>query len=1023
MKSRTWTKAVSLVLALVLIVGSVPAVSAAEQNAPDLSLPAAEKMTVEPVTETTPSDADPPPEETKPVETTVPAETEPPETTLPGNTGEETEPTQAPEPTEETEPAAVPAEATKPTDPQPSEDYVAPNADDLYKVNNRNPEGLDVPEGMTEEEFLNQLAAYGIGTLAAPTGNSMGPEFEAWTKRYTGTGVEGDYGKYTTVYYNGTEKSIKQYSFKYIRDSSGTYHEVYCINPPKDFADDGYTPSEGTFDSNWFRKFGISQSQARAITLALLYGCPNGTSSSRGSAQFYAERAATQTIIWEILCTNESGTYLRSSTFPYKCNDDRIYRAFATSYFYYGYPGESAESYHTASGDLFKNAYKAISDKMAAHGELPSFAAGRANQAPTYTMTYNRSTGKFSVTLTDTNNMISKATFPSISGVTFSVSGNQLTITADSADKVPTSATSATLPIPNFVTLPILTWEKGSAQEFASCNVTRNDPTPFYFKLKAENPTGDIEITKHTSSGTSLSGWKFEVFTDSACTNRVATATSGTDGKAKVTGLVAGTYYVREVDESSTYPWWGYDPSVKTVTVTEGGTATVSFNNTLLGRIAVQKITSSGGSLGGWTFEIFSDAACTQLVETITTDTTGKATSGYLAPGTYYVREVDESGTYPWWSYDQSVKVVTVSTGGGTATVSFTNVQNGRISIQKTTNTGKDLGGWQFGIYSDSACTQLVETMTTDESGKATSGYLAPGTYYVKELDDGQHPDWTLESDSKAVTVVAGEMASVGFTNIQNGRIKIIKEFPDTGVEPPLSGWTFRVTDSEGKEIEGSPFTTDHSGAITTGYLAPGTYSVEEILPADSLFEVLSENPQTITVVAGETGSVTFTNAIRTARIEIRKVDPAGNPLAGARFLLEWFDGSQWVPVYTTEEERPMLGETSTVLDADGYLTTGEDGIIAFEGLFPGYPGDPIPYRLTEVEAPSGYLLLTDTAWEGTLLEQEGLSVTLTVHNSPGYSLPEAGGEGLTALPILGALLIAAGILAWRPKKEGEKGR
>ena len=526
-----------------------------------------------------------------------------------------------------------------------------------------------------------------------------------------------------------------------------------------------------------------------------------------------------------------------------------------------------------------------------------------------------------------------------------------------------------------------------------------------------------------------MSGWKFEVFTDSACKNRVATATSGTDGKAKVTGLTAGTYYVREVDESSTYPWWGYDPSVKTVTVTEGGTATVSFNNTLLGRIVVQKITSSGGSLGGWTFEVFSDAACTQLVETMTTDTTGKATSGYLVPGTYYVREVDESGTYPWWSYDQSVKVVTVSTGGGTATVSFTNVQNGRISIQKTTNTGKDLDGWQFGIYSDSACTQLVETMTTDESGKATSGYLAPGTYYVKELDDGQHPDWTLESDSKAVTVVAGETATVNFENIQNGRIKIIKEFPDTGVEPPLEGWQFKVSDSEGKEIIGSPFTVGPDGTDITGYIAPGTYTVEELIPEDSLFECLSENPQTITIAAGETGSVTFTNSIKPARIEIRKVDPMGNPLAGARFLLEWYDGSNWIPVYTTEEDHLMLGETSTVLDPDGYLTTGADGIAAFEGLFPGYPDDPdgpIRYRLTEVEAPSGYLLLTEAAWEGTLLDEEGLSITLTVHNSPGYSLPEAGSDTLARLPILGAVLVSAAILgqAWCEKRKevDEKG-
>ena len=266
------------------------------------------------------------------------------------------------------------------------------------------------------------------------------------------------------------------------------------------------------------------------------------------------------------------------------------------------------------------------------------------------------------------------------------------------------------------------------------------------------------------------------------------------------------------------------------------------------------------------------------------------------------------------------------------------------------------------------------------------------------------------------------------FENIQNGRIKIIKEFPDTGVEPPLEGWQFKVSDSEGKEIIGSPFTVGPDGTDITGYIAPGTYTVEELIPEGSLFECLSENPQTITIAAGETGSVTFTNSIKPARIEIRKVDPMGNPLAGARFFLEWYDGVSWIPVYTTEEDHLVLGEVSTVLDPDGYLTTGADGIAAFEGLFPGYPDDPdgpIRYRLTEVEAPSGYLLLTEAAWEGTLLDQEDLSITLTVHNSPGYSLPEAGSDTLARLPILGAVLVSAAILgqAWCEKrKEVEKG-
>ena len=927
---------------------------------------------VEPTgTEVIVGSTDPPNETIAPPEETEPVETEPPEPT-------ETAPaeTESPETTlpgntgEETEPA--PTEPPEDPDPTVPEEIVS----------------WELEEGDTLTSFANQASDVAPQTLTDGTVITVSSKV-SWYVGYT------EFYWYHENYGTMSDKCSTS-SAVYFKLSDGRIG--FCTQCFKDSVEGNYNPS------GWYRW--IDGTARRGIALILTYGAPNnGDTSDEGIK-------ATALAIWDMA----AGYYTATGTLR----------------------GHGSAPFYSNTSGTIRAKYDEILAKLQRHGKCPSFTTRSKydiGSAQTITLTYDRTSGLYKGSATDTNGVLADFNFTStITGLTFSKSGNTLNITAtDAAAK----QLSAGVTIKN----------RGHEVEVGtdSCTILASadygtdkqliiilddpiDPVPCYFKLKAENPTGDIEITKHTSSGTSLSGWKFEVFTDAACTNRVATATAGADGKAKVTGLVAGTYYVREVDESGTYPWWGYDPSVKTVNVTEGGTATVSFNNTLLGRIAVQKITSSGGSLGGWTFEIFSDAACTQLVETITTDTTGKATSGYLAPGTYYVREVDESGTYPWWSYDQSVKVVTVSTGGGTATVSFTNVQNGRISIQKTTNTGKDLDGWQFGIYSDSACTQLVETITTDESGKATSGYLAPGTYYVKELDDGQYPDWTLESDSKAVTVVAGETASVGFTNIQNGRIKIIKEFPDTGVEPPLEGWQFKVRDSEGKEIIGSPFTVGPDGTDITGYIAPGTYTVEEIFPEDSLFECLSENPQTITIAAGETGSVTFTNSIKPARIEIRKVDPMGNPLAGARFLLEWYDGSNWIPVYTTEEDHLVLGEMSTVLDPDGYLTTGADGIAAFEGLFPGYPDDPdgpIRYRLTEVEAPSGYLLLTGAAWEGTLLDREDLSITLTVHNSPGYSLPEAGSDTLARLPILGAVLVSAAILgqAWCEKrKEVEKG-
>ena len=957
-------RVLALLLVLTLLVGIAPAVFAEEAD------PIGTEVTVG--STDPPNESTAPPDETEPVETTAPAETEPPETaeTAPA----ETDPPETTLPGntgEETEPTTAP---TEPIEPEPTV-----------------PEEI-VPWELEEGDALTSYTDFscGVAPLTLPAGTVITVSSKvSWYVGYT------EFYWYHEKYGAMSDKCSTS-SAVYFKLSDGRIG--FCTQCFRDSVEGNYNPS------GWYRW--IDTTARRGIALALAYGAPNnGDTSDEGIK-------ATALLIWDMAAGyyNRDGSLRGHGTPPFYANTSGTIRA----------------------------KYDSIIAKIKKHGTVPSFATTSKYQVganQTITLTYDRSSGLYKGSATDTNGVLADFNFTStITGLTFSKSGNTLNITATDAAAKQLSA-GVTIKNrghevevgPDSCTI-LASADYGTDKQLIVILDDPIDPVPCYFKLLAVNPTGDIEITKHTSSGSSLSGWKFEVFSDAACKNRVATATSGADGKAKVTGLVAGTYYVREVDESGTYPWWRYDPSVKTVTVTEGGTATVSFNNTLLGRIAVQKITSSGGSLGGWTFEIFSDTACTQLVETITTDTTGKATSGYLAPGTYYVREVDESGTYPWWSYDQSVKVVTVTTGGGTATVSFTNVQNGRIRIRKTTNTGKDLDGWQFGIYSDEGCTQLVETITTDESGKATSGYLAPGTYYVKELDDGQHPDWTLESDSKAVTVVPAGMTTVDFTNIQNGRIKIIKEFPDTGVEPPLEGWQFKVIDSEGKEIEGSPFTVGADGTNITGYIAPGTYTVEEIFPEGSLFECLSENPQTIPIAAGETGSVTFTNSIKPARIEIRKVDPMGNPLAGARFLLEWFDGVSWIPVYTTEEDHLVLGEVSTVLDPDGYLTTGADGIAAFEGLFPGYPDDPdgpIRYRLTEVEAPSGYLLLTEAAWEGTLLDQEDLSITLTIHNAPGYSLPEAGSDTLARLPILGAVLVSAAILgqAWCEKrKEVEKG-
>lgn len=397
----------------------------------------------------------------------------------------------------------------------------------------------------------------------------------------------------------------------------------------------------------------------------------------------------------------------------------------------------------------------------------------------------------------------------------------------------------------------------------------------------------------------------------------------------------------------------------------------------LEGQIQVKKTTNTGQNLSGWKFEIV-DKATNKVVQTVTTDSKGLATATKLPAGEYIVREVGGGDAY--WQLDTSGHTVTV-VAGQTATVTVNNVHRGRIVVQKNAVNGSP-EGWKFEIWQGNT---LVETLTTGADGRAVSKYLLPGNYTVKEIHDrdGTYWEYDVKVEQNA-TVTAGKDTTVTYTNTQYGLLQIVKTMAD-GTSP--AGWVFRVTDSTGQEVPGSPFTTGEDGVILSGKLAPGTYTVEEIIPDDSLYFCDSENPQTVVVTAGATASVSFTNALRPGKINIQKVDTLGNPLSGAVFLLEWStDGKIWNPIVYSESIQ--AGGCSNSNAVDGCITTGADGLASWENLHPG-----LYYRVTEVKAPNGYQLLTEPVFTGKL-PIEDLTVSLRVVNAPIFTLPQTGGMG-----------------------------
>lgn len=341
-------------------------------------------------------------------------------------------------------------------------------------------------------------------------------------------------------------------------------------------------------------------------------------------------------------------------------------------------------------------------------------------------------------------------------------------------------------------------------------------------------------------------------------------------------------------------------------------------------------------------------------------------------------------------------------TGGKDAVDTWLNKEQGIGWFYKKTNTGENVEGWKITIYSDPACTQEVGTITTNEEGRG--GYfLDPGIYYAKETGDeyGRFEDeyWMVDESVQKVEILPHQDTEITFTNVQYGKLKILKTMEDGTT---AAGWQFRVTDAAGAEVEGSSFVTSEDGTILETLL-PGEYTVEEILPEDSLYVCKSENPQKVSVVQGQIAEVTFINGIRTGRITVHKVDTQRNPLSGATFLLEWSeDGALWWPV--TFSETAIKGGCANADLVDGMLTSGEDGILEWTNLHPG-----LQYRLTEVKAPNGYKLLPDFAFSGEL-PADDLTVELTVVNARTFTMPETGAASGTILKVL-SLLTALGCL------------
>ena len=862
---------------------------------------------------------------------------------------------------------------------------------------------------------------------------------------------------------------------------------LYCIEPWRNYAastsgnsvdrDVTLNGSGSTTGSNvWYA---LPSARREAIGLILLYSDQQWdhsisvTTAKKDSNPNVALRIATQILIYEIVCgLRDPNSFNRNSANECGTAGDVFYNAASAS----------------VSG--FASCYNSLVSAIQSAKKIPSFCGSSSGSAPTIQLSGDTGSAY------DSNGVLSAFSFSNGNGAKFSKSGNTLNITR-TGDISESTVFTATRYLPSASNSSYNIWymSGSSYQTTISLYNAGSSGLNAYFKIKAPS-LGNISLTKTTEDGKNLSGWQFGIYSNASCTNLVSGPyTTNSSGKLSVTALTAGTYYVKELgntDSSIDALYSCASTNPQRVTITSGGTASVSFyNKRNTGSVQLMKKTNTGENLGGWKIGLYTDSACTKPVSgsPFTTGSDGTVTVSGLQPGTLYAKEIPTDDSY--WGFDTAVKTVVIQTNQ-TASVTFTNTHYGRIQIVKTTNTGNNLGGWTFRvrdssgktigdfttdengyaitgnlplgrytvvelptedaywagelgfhtvlitggkdavdtwlnreqglvwiykktntgesvegwhitIYSDAECTQEVGTVITNADGKA-GHYLSPGIYYAKETGDelGRFEDeyWMVDETVQKIEIQPHQDTEITFTNVQYGKLKIKKTVEGDG---NLAGWQFRVTDAHGNAVEGSPFTSGENGLIQTANLLPGEYTVEELLPEDSLYQCKSENPQTVSVVQGQTAEVSFVNALRPSTISVKKVDTQRNPLSGATFLLEWSeDGALWWPV--TFSETAIKGGCANADLVDGMLTSGEDGILEWTNLHPG-----LQYRLTEVKAPNGYKLLSDTAFSGEL-PADGLTVELTVVNARTFTMPETGSASGTILKAL-SLLAALGCL------------
>lgn len=728
--------------------------------------------------------------------------------------------------------------------------------------------------------------------------------------------------------------------------------EAYCIEPGHTlYSGNTLTESASTVWKN------LGSAKQKAINLALLYGKPGSGKNLSGTED--QKWVATQLIVWEFV----SGC--RNTADGYKCTNTKFIDGICAG----------------GANPGVKSVYNAISKSLANYSTVPSFASAIASKAETYEMKYTD--GKYTLTLTDSNSILSDFSFKTTSGVSASVSGNKLTLTSsfhvndavtfNSAKSMPSVENTTLIPYGDATLQDVITGVENDA-----------DPIRAYFKVKTSS--GNLKLVKTSEDG-NVANIEFTVKGDGYS----KTVKTNSKGEFELTDLFPGSYTVTEITDSK------YEPQKsQTVKVESGKTATVTFKNvlkkwnlTVTKTDAETKSAQGDATLAGAVYGIYNNG---KLVDKYTTDKNGSFTTSYYVCGdNWTLKEIEPSEGYllDETEYHIGAEAKKYTLENNSVSIGVTeDILKGKISIIKHTDDGSTKietpeVGAEFQVYlkSSGSYTKAKEserdTLICDEYGFAETKDLPYGTYTVHQTKGWNGTEFIADFD-----VFISENNKTYKYLINNASlesyVKIVKVDSETGKQIPYAGAGFQIFAPDRNKVtmkytypnftEIDTFYTNSDGYLITPETLPygKGYSVVEVQAPygyvlDSTpiyFDITAENtteengvtivktekkntPQKGTITVEKTGEI-FSNVTSSGEeVTIYQTEYSVNGLSSAVFEI-YADEDITTPDGTVRVKKDELVAT---------LKTNTKGTAISKQLYLG------KYRVVEKTAPNGFVL------------------------------------------------------------------